>query len=155
MRLRLSWLVRGAPAATIAQLAHAPRRTILGTSINVVAPVGEYSPEALINLGTNRWAFRPEFTVSQPIAQRWLPACHGRPSTWRTTWEVHDRAGRLGQRSPVQRARRGDRRAAVGRRHSIKIAASSGAIVRQGGDFTTFSFAWQTGWVHRPPTPAP
>jgi hypothetical protein len=41
----------------------------------------------------------------------------------------------------------------VGRRHSIKIAASKGAIVRLGADFTTVSVAWQTAWVHRP-TPA-
>jgi len=38
----------------------------------------------------------------------------------------------------------------VGRRHSIKLAASKGAIVRQGADFTTFSFGWQTAWVPRP-----
>jgi len=72
MRMRLSWLVRGAPAATIVELARAPRRTILGTSLNVVAPVGQYSPDRLINLGTNRWSFRPEFAVSHPIGQRWL-----------------------------------------------------------------------------------
>jgi hypothetical protein len=41
--LRLSWLVRGAPAASVVQLAKAPRRTILGTSLNVVAPAGEYN----------------------------------------------------------------------------------------------------------------
>ena len=72
MRMRLSWLVRGAPAASVIQLAKAPRRTILGTSLNVVAPAGEYHPDKAINLGTNRWSFRPEFAVSQPLGQRWL-----------------------------------------------------------------------------------
>jgi hypothetical protein len=72
MRLRVSWLVRGAPAFTVAELAKAPRRTILGVSLNVAAPTGQYDPEKLINLGTNRWAFRPELAVSQPIGQRWL-----------------------------------------------------------------------------------
>jgi hypothetical protein len=72
MRLRLSWLVRGAPAASIAQLAVAPRRTILGTSLNVVAPAGEYNSDKLINLGTHRWSVRPEFAVSQPLGERWL-----------------------------------------------------------------------------------
>jgi len=71
-RLRLSWLMKGAPAFTVAEMARAPRRTILGVSLNVVAPTGQYDPEKLINLGTNRWAFRPEFAVSQPIGQRWL-----------------------------------------------------------------------------------
>lgn len=72
LRLRVSWLVRGAPAFTVTELARAPRRTILGVSLNVAAPTGEYDPERLINLGTNRWGFRPEFAVSQPIGQRWL-----------------------------------------------------------------------------------
>jgi Putative MetA-pathway of phenol degradation len=72
MRLRMSWLVRGAPAVTVAELAKAPRRTILGVSLNMAAPVGEYDREKLINLGTNRWAFRPEFAVSRPLGQRWL-----------------------------------------------------------------------------------
>ena len=72
LRMRLSWLVHGAPAASVVQLAKAPRRTILGTSLNVVAPAGEYNQEQLINLGTNRWSFRPEFAVSQPFGQRFL-----------------------------------------------------------------------------------
>jgi hypothetical protein len=38
----------------------------------------------------------------------------------------------------------------VGRRHSIKLAVSKGAIVRYGADFSTFSFGWQTAWVSRP-----
>jgi len=62
----------GAPAASAVGIAKSPRRTILGTSLNVVAPTGEYFPHKLINLGTNRWAFRPELAVSQPIGQRWL-----------------------------------------------------------------------------------
>jgi hypothetical protein len=72
VRLRVSWLVKGAPASTVAELRKTPRRTILGVSLNVAAPIGEYDPEKLINLGTNRWAFRPEVAVSQPIGQRWL-----------------------------------------------------------------------------------
>jgi hypothetical protein len=48
------------------------RRTILGTSLTVTAPTGQYSPDKLINLGTNRWTFKPEFAVSQPIGRRWL-----------------------------------------------------------------------------------
>ena len=72
MRIRLSVLVRGAPAASVAQLAKAPRRTILGTSLTVVAPTGQFFPDRLINLGTNRWAFKPEFAVSQPMGQKWL-----------------------------------------------------------------------------------
>ena len=72
MRLRLSVLVRGAPAASVLEIAKAPRRTILGTSLTVVAPTGQFFPDRLINLGTNRWAFKPEFAVSHPMGQKWL-----------------------------------------------------------------------------------
>jgi hypothetical protein len=72
MRLRVSVLVRGAPAASPLETAKAPRRTILGASLTVTAPTGQYSPDKLVNLGTNRWTFKPEFAVSQPIGQRWL-----------------------------------------------------------------------------------
>jgi len=72
VRLRLSVLVRGAPAASVVQIAKAPRRTILGTSLTIVAPTGQFFPDRLINLGTNRWAFKPEFAVSHPMGQRWL-----------------------------------------------------------------------------------
>ena len=72
MRIRLSVLVRGAPATSLSEFAKAPRRTILGTSLTVVAPTGEFFPDKLLNVGTNRWAFKPEIGVSQPIRQRWL-----------------------------------------------------------------------------------
>ena len=190
MRLRLSWLVRGAPAGSVVDVAKAPRRTIIGMSLNVAAPTGEYFPDKLINLGTNRWAFRPEFAVSQPVGQRWLldtyagvwffAANHeSYPGTLRKTqspmgafqahmsynltrrlWAAFDVTYYVGGRITVEgvaptdlqsNLRMGGTLAVpVGQRHSIKIAASSGAIVRLGADFTTFSVAWHTAWVPRP-----
>jgi len=43
MRVRLSVLVRGAPATSVSEFAKAPRRTILGTSLTVVAPTASFS----------------------------------------------------------------------------------------------------------------
>jgi hypothetical protein len=77
MRLRLSVLVHGAPAASALEIAKAPRRTILGTSLTVVAPTGQFFPDRLVNLGTNRWAFKPEFAVSHPMGERWLLDVYG------------------------------------------------------------------------------
>jgi hypothetical protein len=76
-RLRLSVLVRGAPAASVLELAKAPRRTILGTSLTVVAPSGQFFSDKLINLGTNRWAFKPEVAVSRPMGEQWLLDVYG------------------------------------------------------------------------------
>jgi hypothetical protein len=72
MRLRFSYLILGAPATAPKDLAKAPRKTILGTSLSIVAPTGQYMPEKLINLGTSRWAFKPELAISQPVGRRWL-----------------------------------------------------------------------------------
>jgi hypothetical protein len=64
--------MRGAPAASSLEMAKAPRRTILGASVTVVAPTGQFFPDKVINVGTNRWKVKPEFAVSKPIGQRWL-----------------------------------------------------------------------------------
>ena len=40
-----------------------------------LAPTGQYDPTKLINWGTNRWSFKPEFGYSQRWGQmdcRWL-----------------------------------------------------------------------------------
>ena len=71
MCFRLSVLVRGAPALSVAEFAKAPRRTILGT-VDGRRTDGQFFPVRLINLGANRWAFKPEFAVSHPMGQKWL-----------------------------------------------------------------------------------
>jgi hypothetical protein len=71
-RLRFSYLLLGAPASAPKDLAKVPRKTILGTSLSIVAPTGQYMPDKLINLGTSRWAFKPELAISQPVGKRWL-----------------------------------------------------------------------------------
>jgi hypothetical protein len=72
MRFKFSYLLLGAPATAAKDLAKAPRKTILGTSLSITAPTGQYMPEKLINLGTSRWAFKPELAISQPVGKRWL-----------------------------------------------------------------------------------
>jgi hypothetical protein len=46
------------------------RSTIVGVSLTTVLPVGQYHGDRLVNLGANRWAFKPEAGVSIP-AGRW------------------------------------------------------------------------------------
>ena len=65
-RLRLSINLRGNDAMPIAQFAKTPRRTIVGASVTVAAPTGEYDGTKLINLGNHRWAFKPEAGVAVP-----------------------------------------------------------------------------------------
>ncbi|MGE5361509.1 MAG: transporter [Bacteroidales bacterium] len=190
MRVRLSVLVRGAPAASLLEIAKAPRRTILGASVTVVAPTGQFFPDKLINLGTNRWTVKPEFAVSKPMGQRWLLDAYAGlwlfsannsfyPGTSERTqgpigafqahlsytlarqlWTAFDATYYIGGRTTVNGLVNDDRQSnsrigatlalAVGRRHSVKLAVSRGAIIRYGADFSTFSIGWQTGWAPSP-----
>jgi len=64
----------GAPSLTRAdfqELRENPR-PILGASIQIVAPTGEYAADKLINIGTNRWAIRARLGYMQPLGPKWL-----------------------------------------------------------------------------------
>jgi len=57
----------GGPALTPAEFAQRKPETSVGASFAVLAPTGDYNPAHLINIGSNRWAFKPELGFSQPI----------------------------------------------------------------------------------------
>jgi hypothetical protein len=63
--LRLSVNLLGGPAMEPKEFLQWRQHVLLGVSLKVVAPTGQYDPTALINLGNNRWAFRPEIGYSQ------------------------------------------------------------------------------------------
>ncbi|HTF66528.1 MAG TPA: transporter [Edaphobacter sp.] len=67
LRLKFSVNLHGNPAQTPREFAQVRRRGILvGTSLTAQAPTGQYDPTKLINLGTNRWALKPEVGISYP-----------------------------------------------------------------------------------------
>jgi hypothetical protein len=55
----------GAPAMTPRQFAAYRATTIVGVSLTVGVPAGQYDSTKYINLGANRWAFRPELGISR------------------------------------------------------------------------------------------
>ena len=55
----------GAPAMSMKEFADYKQDTIFGVSIAVTAPGGQYDPNKLVNIGTNRWSFKPEIGVSK------------------------------------------------------------------------------------------
>lgn len=66
-RFRLSVNFFGAPALTEEEFASYSQDLILGASFQVTAPVGQYDASRAVNLGMNRWTFRPELGASQAI----------------------------------------------------------------------------------------
>lgn len=67
LRVKFSLNLRGSPAMAPGEFAKVKHRSLLiAASMTMQAPSGQYSPAKLINLGTNRWALRPELGVSYP-----------------------------------------------------------------------------------------
>jgi hypothetical protein len=66
VRAKLSINLTGDPAMGVREFVKTRRKTIVGTSLTVTGPTGEYNGTRLINLGTNRWGFKPEVGVAVP-----------------------------------------------------------------------------------------
>jgi hypothetical protein len=68
LKFRLSCNLYGVPTLNPAEFAALPHRSVVvATSIAVEAPSGQYDDTKLINLGTNRWAFKSEIGLSYPL----------------------------------------------------------------------------------------
>jgi hypothetical protein len=77
VRFRFAMMLLGGPALTPEQFARYSPSTSVGVSLSVVAPTGQYVPSRLVNVGTNRWAFKPEVGLSQPIGNWFVEATAG------------------------------------------------------------------------------
>jgi hypothetical protein len=67
LKLRLAANLIGGPAMTPAQFARRTPQTTVGASLTIVPPVGQYDSRKLINIGSNRWALKPEIGISHPL----------------------------------------------------------------------------------------
>ncbi len=63
--VRFSVNLLGGPAMDVSEFVKWRQKTILGASISVIPPTGQYDPTKLINIGTNRWAFKTELGYSR------------------------------------------------------------------------------------------
>ena len=104
----------------------------------MVAPTGQYDLTRLINLGANRWSFKPELGLSRAWGQ-W--ALDGYASVWLFTEnpDTLQKNSRVGVTASFP----------VGRHQSLKVSYAQGAYIRFGDDFRVFSAAWQYSWIGR------
>jgi len=65
VRGKLTFNLVGGPALKPREFAAFHSKTILGVSVEVMAPTGEYHPEQLVNIGANRWSIKPEIGISK------------------------------------------------------------------------------------------
>ena len=182
-RLRISTLLLGAPAATVEEFAKSSPQTVLGVSLTFTAPTGQFFSDKLINLGTNRWSFKPEIGLSYMVSEQWFidlyagawfftnnnsfyPGTSVRSQDPLLTFQTHvsynftrlmwaaiDLTYYTGGQSSINDIYKDDRQnnsrvggtfnLPVSRVSSIKLAYSTGAVIRVGGNFSTISIAWQ------------
>jgi hypothetical protein len=64
-RVRISALLYGGPALSLKEFADHQPDLIIGASMQVFVPLGQYDDDKLFNLGTNRWTFKPELGLSK------------------------------------------------------------------------------------------
>ena len=60
----------GAPALSAAEFKNYHQDFILGGSLRITAPLGQYDSTKLVNIGSNRWSFKPEIGFSKAF-NRW------------------------------------------------------------------------------------
>jgi hypothetical protein len=62
-----SMLLKGGRTLSVKQFAEYKPVTSSGISLNINAPTGQYDGSKLLNLGADRWSFKPEFALSHPF----------------------------------------------------------------------------------------
>jgi hypothetical protein len=66
----------GGPAMEPAEFVRWHQNTLVGMSLTISAPTGEYDPTRLINYGSNRFSFKPEIGYSRRLGN-WLLDAYG------------------------------------------------------------------------------
>jgi hypothetical protein len=175
----------GAPAMSPQEFRSYRPRTLIGASLFISAPTGQYDSSKLINIGTNRWAFKPEVGFVRVIG-RWAvdayvggwfftdnsdffgglrreqdpilsTQAHLRYAFSRSVWGALDGNFWWGGRTTVNGVANDDVQrnsrvgltvvTRVGRGHTIRVAVSTGAITRIGGDFNSIGASYSYSWM--------
>lgn len=62
----------GGPALTAEEFASWKPETFLTGALWMTMPTGDYNKDRIINIGSNRWVFKPELGFGTPIGPTWL-----------------------------------------------------------------------------------
>jgi hypothetical protein len=67
----------GAPSLPISGFKDYKQDLVVGASLQVYVPTGQYDPEKLVNIGTHRFAFKPELGISKTLGHLMLELTGG------------------------------------------------------------------------------
>lgn len=71
-RARLSVNLYGAPALSLADFVGYEQDLVVGASVQVSAPGGQYDADRVVNLATNRWSVKPDIGLSKTFGDTTL-----------------------------------------------------------------------------------
>ncbi|CAG4895109.1 transporter [Paraburkholderia saeva] len=77
IRLRFAFNLFGNPPLPVEAFVRPESTTSVGTSLTMIVPTGQYVGSRLVNIGVNRWSFKPEIGVSQPLGNWFVDASAG------------------------------------------------------------------------------
>jgi len=184
LRLRFTFSLLSGSAVDAATFARNLPDTTLGASLSLVAPTGQYRSDRLVNIGSNRWALKPELGGSRRLGRwtvegsvgAWLYSDNEafvggvtreqdplgtlqvhvsyafRPRVWLAasgTWYTGGRSTVDGERKrDLQRNTRAGLTLSwpMSPGHSLKLSWNTGTSTRIGGDFDSWSLAYQYLW---------
>jgi hypothetical protein len=98
-KVRLAVNFIGAPALTATEFAGYRQNFILGASLQLGVPVGDYTAPDLINIGANRWSAKTEIGFSKALPRHWILEV----AASATFYEVNDefRGNRRREQDPI------------------------------------------------------
>jgi hypothetical protein len=97
-RIRLGINLFGSPALSPKEFRNYKQKTIFGISLVTSVPLGLYYKDKLINLGSNRWAFKPEVGISRRFRNFYAEAYAG---IWFFTKNKSYLVNKLQEQEPV------------------------------------------------------
>jgi hypothetical protein len=88
---QFAMLLKGGPALSAAQFASYKPATSLGLSLTITAPTGLYDSNKILNLGSDRWSFKPEIALSHPFGpdQKWEFDAYGNATFYTDNASYH------------------------------------------------------------------
>jgi hypothetical protein len=96
--IRFAFNLFGAAAMDLKSFASYRQKTNIGISVVAAFPLGEYDATKLINLGSNRWAVKPEVGFSRALG-RWTLELYG--AVWLFTDNEDFFGGRTRSQDPI------------------------------------------------------
>ncbi len=76
-QFRVAINLYGAPALKLNDFTNYEQNVVIGMSFAVRPPLGQYDKERLVNIGNNRWAFKPELGISKTVGRFTLELAPG------------------------------------------------------------------------------